>query len=280
VEDDLNRLLLVVGAFVVILGYVLLIAWRVRVRRERNVLGGPPPEATGPPTGSSGPTASPGSFDPPRRMSRAERKAAAVLGTTPEPRRDLKDAEARVLATAARLAGREPDPSPPRDTDIDTDADTEADAAPAPTAPADPPASGTDAPSLFRPTATWHDDDAPPASPPPAATVAELLTGIRVPDSLAPLTDLLPRVDVVDHIAFIATAVPAEQVAPEFTLELQRLGFTTTFEGYDTMRITRGPDVAMVAVHSDAGQLRIDGRLVFPSAPPLSTVVEVWIPTG
>jgi hypothetical protein len=108
--------------------------------------------------------------------------------------------------------------------------------------------------------------------------VAELLTGIRLPEPLSPLTAMAPRAGVVDRVAFVATGPRAEEIAPLFGAELERLGFTTTPEGYNTLLIERGPDRATVVVHTEAGQAYIEGRVAFPSTTPHAVVIEVWIP--
>jgi hypothetical protein len=111
----------------------------------------------------------------------------------------------------------------------------------------------------------------------PAPTVAEALTGISLPNDLAPLTSMAARGGTGDRVAFWTT-VPPEVVGPAFGDELERLGYTVTPLDEDTLAAQRGDAHLIAIIHPDGPKATIGGQQAFETVPELSTVIEVWIP--
>jgi hypothetical protein len=123
-------------------------------------------------------------------------------------------------------------------------------------------------------------DPLPPPPPPTIgrrATVADVVQGITLPYDLAPLTTLVERPDVGDRVAFWTDRAPAEVVGAAVADEFERLGFTIEPVGSDTMRVTRDGQVLMARLHESPGLANVGGVPAFPSVPPNSVVLELWV---
>jgi hypothetical protein len=154
------------------------------------------------------------------------------------------DRLARALDAAARISGQTPQPtSAPTSTPVVHEA---------PLAPVAPP----QAPSL--------------------TSVAEVLAGIRLPNDLAPLTTMAPRVGAGDRVAFWTDEAGAEVVGPAFIDELRRIGCEVTQIDMMSFAATRDGTRAIVLFHPDGRLARIDDALAFPSVP-AAVVVEIWL---
>jgi len=110
------------------------------------------------------------------------------------------------------------------------------------------------------------------------ATVADRVSGIRLPHDLAPLTTMAPRLAAGDRVAFWTDRAPVEVVGPAFADELERLGYTVASLDPQSLAATRNDDHLMVVIHPDGPAARVDGQLAFTSVPEHSVVIEVWIP--
>ena len=117
---------------------------------------------------------------------------------------------------------------------------------------------------------------APESATSSAATVADALHGISLPNDLAPLTSMAPRGDVGDRVAFW-TKVPAEVVGPAFGDELERLGYTIKSIDAHTLAAQRGDARLVAIIHPDGQHAMIAGQRAFPTVPELATVIEVWL---
>jgi hypothetical protein len=118
-------------------------------------------------------------------------------------------------------------------------------------------------------------------APTPTAgrTVTDLLTGIRLPEDLVPITLMEPRSDITERVAFASDAgADAKRVGTAFADELQRLGYEVTASGADQLAATRGDDHLQCQLHVDAHYAELGGKRAFPAVPESSVVVEVWIP--
>lgn len=154
-------------------------------------------------------------------------------------------------------------------TDVDTtgvatpplSARTAPSAPPAPLAPAAPPSSAPDT-----------------ADPSPRVpTVAEALSGIRLPCDLVPLTNIVARPDVVDRVAFATTSYAAEEVGSALADELERLGYTIVPLGEDRIRAEKPGAHVALAIHPTPASVIVGSVAAFPTAPADSVVVEAWV---
>jgi hypothetical protein len=120
-----------------------------------------------------------------------------------------------------------------------------------------------------------------PTPPPVTAgpSVAELLSGIRLPEDLVPITMMEPRGDIVERVAFASDpGADPKRVGTAFADELQRLGYTVAASGEDQLAATRGTDHLLCQLHVDARYAEIAGKRAFPAVPDNAVVIEVWIP--
>ena len=115
------------------------------------------------------------------------------------------------------------------------------------------------------------------AASPGALSVAEALSGISLPNDLAPLTTMAPREGVADRVAFWS-AVPVEVVGPAFGDELERLGYIVSPLDETTLAAQRGNTRLVAIIHPDGHRATIGQARAFESVPELATVIEVWIP--
>ncbi len=199
-----------------------------------------------------------------RRM-RARRAANDVRASTPIAGDSVEERLARTIATAARLTGE-----PPK-FDVTSAPEGDATATQTPTQQASPVPSGEAAVVLssLPPPAV-----APP--PPPVKTVADVLHGIELPNDLAPLTTMAPRVGAGDRVAFWTnTSVPAV-VGPAFLDALRAIGCEVAPLGVATFAVERDGAHAMVNVYADGRAAVIDGKPAYPTVPENAFVVEVW----
>jgi len=125
----------------------------------------------------------------------------------------------------------------------------------------------------------------PPVTPlPPTAatttTVIEALTGIKLPNDLAPLTTLADRTGVADRIAFWTNDAPADTVTADFTAELDRLGYTVADFDSSTKAAHRDGVTLLMAIYGDAESAKSGDARMFPSVPEGAVVVDVWIPSS
>jgi hypothetical protein len=108
-------------------------------------------------------------------------------------------------------------------------------------------------------------------------TIANLVQGISLPYDLAPLTTMVERPDVGDRVAFWSDRAPAEVVGAAVADEFERLGFTIEPVGSDTLRLSRDGQALMARLHASPGLSNIGGVPAFPSVPPNSVVLELWV---
>jgi hypothetical protein len=143
---------------------------------------------------------------------------------------------------------------------------------------AEPAAAAPDAPAAAA--AAPAADPLPPPPPPTIgrrATVADVVQGITLPYDLAPLTTLVERPGVGDRVAFWTDRAPAEVVGAAVADEFERLGFAIEPVGSDTMRVTRDGQALMARLHASPGLADVGGVPAFPSVPPNSVVLELWV---
>jgi hypothetical protein len=193
-----------------------------------------------------------------RRAANDERTAVASGADSVEERL------ARTIATAARLTGE-----PPKFDVTDPPATVSAPVAPPPSTPTA--GDAVDLSSLPPPVP-------PQTAPPPmhTVTVADVLRGIELPNDLAPLTTMAPRVGAADRVAFWTnTSVPAV-VAPAFLDALRAIGCEIAPLGADTFAVERDGAHAFINVYADGRAAVIDGKPAYPSVPENAFVVEVW----
>lgn len=142
------------------------------------------------------------------------------------------------------------------------------------TQPVSPPASAV-APDV----APRTDVDGPrPVAAGEAGTVAGALAGVQLPNDLAPLTTMAPRLGSGDRVAFWTDTAPFETVGPAFSGELERLGYDVQTLETGSLAAQRDDVRLLVVVHPDGRTARISDEPAFPSVPENSVVVEVWLP--
>jgi hypothetical protein len=111
-------------------------------------------------------------------------------------------------------------------------------------------------------------------------TIAVALTGISLPNDLAPLTTMIARPGVGDRVAFWTNTAPAEIVGPAFADELERLGYTVTPLDDRSLDVQRGGERLVVMIHPNGPAALIGDKRAFESVPELSLVIEVWVPSS
>jgi hypothetical protein len=116
------------------------------------------------------------------------------------------------------------------------------------------------------------------AAPVADATVAELLSGISLPNDLVPLTTIGPRTGAGDRVAFWTDRAPAEIVGPAFADELERLGYGVSTLDAQSLSAVRDGDRLLIVIHPDGAVANVGGQLAFTSVPENSVVIEVWVP--
>jgi hypothetical protein len=107
----------------------------------------------------------------------------------------------------------------------------------------------------------------------PKPTVAEVLTGVRMPCDLVPLVIDDSALDP-HRVTFVTTGVSASEVGAAVGDELERLGFTLGTTS-NTQALAERDGQQMVVTLVPAADQTVDGsRRVYPTVPPGSVVVE------
>jgi hypothetical protein len=107
----------------------------------------------------------------------------------------------------------------------------------------------------------------------PKPTVADVLTGIRMPSGLVPLVIDDRSLDPY-RVVFVTTGIAAPEVGAAVGDELERLGFTlSTTSNTQAWAERDGLQVAVTLVPA-AHQIMDGDRRVYPTVPPDSVVVE------
>ena len=107
-------------------------------------------------------------------------------------------------------------------------------------------------------------------------SVADALSGIRMPCDLVPLIGLKAAIDPT-HVVFAADGQPAHEVGSQLGDELERIGCELTQIDETTLHAVRDSYVIEVRIHPDAASARGPAGLRFPTAAPRSVVVEFRI---
>jgi hypothetical protein len=110
----------------------------------------------------------------------------------------------------------------------------------------------------------------------PSRSVADALSGIRLPCDLVPLIGLQATIDPT-HVVFAADGHPAHEVGSRVGDELERIGFELTPIDETTLHAVRDSYLIEVRMHPDAASARGPAGLRFPTAAPRSVVVEFRI---
>ncbi|HEV3227213.1 MAG TPA: hypothetical protein VGZ52_10270 [Acidimicrobiales bacterium] len=126
--------------------------------------------------------------------------------------------------------------------------------------------------------------DVAPNAPAPAAvpvasarTLADVLAGIKLPNELAPLTSIAPRLGVGDRVAFWTDTAPAEAVGTAFADELERLGYAVTPLNECSLAARRDDVTLSVMIHPEGRSAVIGNQTAFASVPEQAVVIEVWV---
>ena len=106
-----------------------------------------------------------------------------------------------------------------------------------------------------------------------ASSVAEVLTGIRLPCDLAPLVGLDVALDPT-HVVFATEGHRADQVGQQVGDELERIGCRLTPLDQTTLRADRGAHSVDVRIHPDPSAAMTGDQPAFPTARAGSIVVE------
>jgi len=110
----------------------------------------------------------------------------------------------------------------------------------------------------------------------PTRSVAEALSGIRLPCDLVPLIGLEAMIDPT-HVVFAAEGYPAHEVGSRVGDELERIGCELNQIDETTLHAMRDSYVIEVRIHPDAASAKGPAGLRFPTAGPGSVVVEFRI---
>lgn len=119
-------------------------------------------------------------------------------------------------------------------------------------------------------------DPAAPAPPERTRSIAELLTGIRLPSGLLPI---VPHGEPASdqRVALLSAQAQPMEIGVALADELERLRYEIATMSTDQAVATRGLDVLSLRIHSNAELLENDTGLLFPNAAPESVVVELWV---
>ena len=111
----------------------------------------------------------------------------------------------------------------------------------------------------------------------PRLAVARLLEGISLPCDLAPVisADKPVRASVGLHVAFSTSGVDPREIGQKLGDELERLGFSVESVSASQVQATRQDGGLLVSLLTDPAKMTREGKQVYPTMPPGSTVVEV-----
>jgi hypothetical protein len=105
--------------------------------------------------------------------------------------------------------------------------------------------------------------------------VADIVSGIALPDELAPVVDAGSNDLSGLRVAFSATNADAGRVGGRLGDELERLGFELRSLGETQLGAVRDDDELVVTIYLDPGSVERLGRKAFPVLPANSFVVEL-----
>lgn len=158
-----------------------------------------------------------------------------------------------------------------------SDAATAASAPPErPAEPSAPPAMSSTAPTAGATPPPPPSGAAAPNAEPTTSTLADVLSGVRLPWNLLPTVDE-SREPSNDRVALITSDGEPADVGADVADELERLGFVITTRGEDTAIATRGHHVLGLQIIPDAAGAVANGKPRFPSAAPTSVALDIWI---
>lgn len=127
----------------------------------------------------------------------------------------------------------------------------------------------------------------PPVSGPVAAAptgsqevLPALARGVSLPCDLSPLTGARDRSGCAERVVFMTEAAPGEVVQREFEAAFEDVGAHIAWYTPDLGVLRRDDLEANVALHMAPKAVHEGGVEAFPTAPPGSVVVDLWVPSG
>jgi len=141
----------------------------------------------------------------------------------------------------------------------------------APTTPVSPPPASVHPPAVAPTTVAGQN-----VGPKPAPTLADLLTGVRLPWNLLPTVDQ-SRQPSNDRVVLITSEGEPADIGVDVADELERLGFSIAPRGDDTAVATRDGHSLGLQIIENPMAAEIGGVRRFPTATESSVALDIWV---